>query len=57
MPEEANIIPSGIDLPEDLPEDAFQATSTDVSTDPKPKRKRNNTTRVCEFFTDRYFPD
>ena len=57
LPEEANIIPSGIDLPEDLPEDAFQATSTDVSTDPKPKRKRNNNTWVCEFFTDCYFPD
>lgn len=48
----ANDIPSGIDLPQDLPEDAFQATSTDVPTDsePKPKRKRNNNTRVCVFF-------
>ena len=53
----ANIIPSGIDLPEDLPEDSFQATSTDVPTEPKPKQKRNNNTRVCVFFTDHYFPD
>ena len=57
LPEDANIIPSRIDLPEDLTEDSFQATSTDVPTEPKPKRKRNNNTRVCVFFTDHYFPD
>lgn len=59
----ANINPTTTDLPEDtnygtdLPEDAFQASSTDVPTEPKPKRKRNNDTQVCDFFTDHYFPD
>lgn len=34
-------------LPEHLPEDFFQVASTDVPAVPKPKRKRNNDTRVC----------
>jgi hypothetical protein len=37
---------STTDLPEHLPEDAFQAASSDVPMEPKPKRKRNNDTRV-----------
>ena len=56
-PEDENIIPSEFDRPEDLPEDAFQANSIDVPTEPKPKRKRNNNTRVCDFFIDHYVPD
>jgi hypothetical protein len=37
------------DLPADLPEDVFlQEASIDVQTKPKPKRKRNNTARVCD---------
>jgi hypothetical protein len=39
-----NVIPSTADLPED----AFQAASTDVQTEPKPKRKRDNKNRVCD---------
>ena len=36
------------DLPADLPENVFlQEASIDVQTKPKPKRKRNNTARVC----------
>jgi len=37
-------------LPEHFPEDAFQAVSTDVPTEPKPKRKRKNA-RVRFFST------
>jgi hypothetical protein len=48
LPEDATVIPNEADFPEDLPEDSFQATSTDVQTEPKPKRKRNNNNRVCD---------
>ena len=42
----------------DLPEDAFEAASAGVQTEPKPKRKRDNKTQVCDsvatitFLTD-----
>jgi hypothetical protein len=48
LAEDANVIPREADFPEDLPEDSFQATSTDVQTEPKPKRKRKNNNRVCD---------
>ena len=58
QPEDANIIPSEIDDSVNVPEDAIQETcDVPAASEPKRKRKRNNNTRVWNFFTELYFPD
>ena len=49
--DDPNIIPNEIDGHNDMPE------TFDVPTEPKPKRKRNNNTRVWVLFIDSYLPD
>jgi hypothetical protein len=58
QPEDANVIPSEIDDSVNVPEDAIQETcDVPAASEPKRKRKRNNNTRVWNFFTELYFPD
>lgn len=48
--------PSAIPSPAELLEDAYQAAPIDseLEVEPKPKRKRDNKTKVCDFVATKY---